>query len=117
MEIDTAEGDAEILWSEHCWDESGEEIWSAQSGAGTALTTKFLVPSSTGLLALDPSHLPGEVTAVSAAIGWLFRHILLVPAGLPAAVTRNPMVFDLEPKTALRGSSGSSRVDRFALQL
>ena len=119
LEVRTAEGDLEILWSERCWDQSADkELWSVRSGIGTALATKFLVPSSTGLLALDPNHLPEGVTTVAAALGRLFRHVMLVPAGLPAADARTPIVFDLEPKMGtLRGSSGSPRVDRFALQL
>lgn len=52
--------------------------------------------------------------------GRLFRHVTLIPAGLPSAVARNPIMFERDPKTGamqMRGTSGSSRVDRLASQL
>jgi predicted ATPase len=119
--VEDPEEDLEFQWVESCWDDSaGKLLWSAGGGIVTGLSTQILVPRSTGLLALDPNHLPPEVASVAAAFGWLFRHVALVPAGLPATVGRNPIEFQREPKTEnfqMRGESGSPRVDRFARQL
>jgi predicted ATPase len=119
--FEDSEEESEFQWLESCWDESADELlWSVRGGIVTGLSTKILVPRSTGLLALDPGHLPSEIASVAAAFGWLFRHVTLVPAGLPAAVGRNPIEFQREPKTEnfqMRGESGSPRVDRFARQL
>lgn len=122
VEDPPSEEDAQFGWVESCWDESGDKklLWSARGGIVTGLSTQILVPRSTGLLALDPNHLPPEIASVAAAFGWLFRHVVFVPAGLPAAVGRNPIQFQREPKTEnfqLWGESGNPRVDRFARQL
>lgn len=113
--------DPGFQWVESCRDDSADKLlWSADGGIVTGLATQILVPRSTGLLALDPNHLPPEIAPVAAAFGWLFRHVALVPAGLPAAVGRNPIEFQREPKTEhfqMRGESGNPRVDRFARQL
>jgi predicted ATPase len=117
-----SEENSEFHWVESCWGESADKklLWSARGGIVTDLSTKILVPRSTGVLALNPDHLPPEIAPVAAAIGRLFRHVTLIPAGLPAAVARNPIMFEREPKTGamqMRGTSGSPRVDRFASQL
>lgn len=122
FEKTTRELEFQMWWSESCVDLSagGAKLWSTERGVVAGLSAQVLVPPFTGLLALDPNSLPVEVAAVAGAFGQLFRHVTLIPAGLPAPLKREPNVFVREPSTGrfvMRGSSGSQRLDRVALQL
>jgi predicted ATPase len=116
------EGEFNLVWSEQCLDlvSGGTKLWSTEGGVVAGPSTQILVPPSSGLLALDPSSLPGELGTVAAAFGHLFRHVTLVPAGLPATIERMPPLFFRKPGAKdfeMRESRGGSRLDRLAMQL